>query len=166
MTAPAAVRTRHGRDTSRIPANSSPTPTAAIGPSRSPSSPTPTATVSTPLTWDELPGVTPGQFTVRTMPARFYELGDLHATIDDVATNGDAVDMGPKTVHEQMAQNGRAAEGENGDKKEDEDFKAMFGDLKKKKKKKDIPMDLVRVSIFYKMPSIVLIINLMVVFSL
>jgi DNA ligase D-like protein (predicted polymerase) len=46
--------------------------------------PTPTATVSTPLRWDELPEVTPGQFTVRTVPARFAELGDLHAAIDDV----------------------------------------------------------------------------------
>jgi DNA ligase D-like protein (predicted polymerase) len=46
--------------------------------------PTPTATVSTPLRWDELPDVTPGQFTVRSVPARFAELGDLHAAIDDV----------------------------------------------------------------------------------
>jgi DNA ligase D-like protein (predicted polymerase) len=46
--------------------------------------PTPTATVSTPLRWDELPDVTPGQFTVRTVPLRFAELGDLHAAIDDV----------------------------------------------------------------------------------
>ncbi|THG99389.1 hypothetical protein EW026_g2946 [Hermanssonia centrifuga] len=61
--------------------------------------------------------------------------------IDDVATNGDSVDMGPKTVHEQMAQSGRE-EGEDGDKKEDDELKAMFGDLKKKKKKKDIPLDL------------------------
>lgn len=51
--------------------------------------------------------------------------------------------MGPKTVHEQMAQSGRE-EGEDGDKKEDDELKAMFGDLKKKKKKKDIPLDLVR----------------------
>ncbi|HEY2831718.1 MAG TPA: DNA polymerase domain-containing protein [Sporichthyaceae bacterium] len=46
--------------------------------------PTPTATVSTPLHWDELPDVTPGQFTVRTVPARFAELGDVHAAIDNV----------------------------------------------------------------------------------
>jgi DNA primase len=46
--------------------------------------PTPTATVSTPLRWDELPDVTPGQFTVRSVPARFAELGDLHAAINDV----------------------------------------------------------------------------------
>ena len=43
------------------------------------------AQVSTPLTWDELPDVDPRDLTVRTMPARFAELGDLHAEIDDVA---------------------------------------------------------------------------------
>lgn len=68
------------------------------------------------------------------------------STIDDTTTNGEAVDMGPKTMHEQMLkQNGGAGpEDAGGEKKEDDDFKAMFGDLKKKKKKKDIPMDLVR----------------------
>ncbi|HEY3612518.1 MAG TPA: hypothetical protein VGK92_02385, partial [Gaiellales bacterium] len=35
--------------------------------------------------WDELPQVAPEDFTVATMPARFAELGDLHAAIDDVA---------------------------------------------------------------------------------
>ncbi|KUL40825.1 non-homologous end-joining DNA ligase [Actinoplanes awajinensis] len=44
----------------------------------------PAATVSTPITWDEIAGVRPQEFTVRTVPARFAELGDLHATIDDV----------------------------------------------------------------------------------
>jgi DNA ligase D len=43
------------------------------------------ATVSTPVEWDELPEVTPDQFTVRTVPGRFAERGDLHAAIDDVA---------------------------------------------------------------------------------
>ncbi|KZT64988.1 eukaryotic translation initiation factor 2 beta [Daedalea quercina L-15889] len=63
--------------------------------------------------------------------------------IDDTTTNGEAVDMGPKTMHEQMKQNGDAgAEDGAEERKEDDDFKAMFGDLKKKKKKKDIPMDL------------------------
>ena len=74
------------------------------------------------------------------------------AVIDDVATNGDAVDMGPKTVHEQMAQNGRGADGEESTQKEEDEFKAMFGDMKKKKKKKDIPLDLVRsyLSLLYR----------------
>ncbi|HLV03892.1 non-homologous end-joining DNA ligase [uncultured Georgenia sp.] len=43
------------------------------------------APVSAPVTWDELPDVDPRDLTVRTMPARFAELGDLHAEIDDVA---------------------------------------------------------------------------------
>src|ERR671911_3102502 len=41
--------------------------------------------VSTPITWDELPDVDPREFTIATMPARFAELGDVHAGIDDVA---------------------------------------------------------------------------------
>ena len=45
----------------------------------------------------------------------------------------------PATVHEQMRQNDSHVDEE---KKEEEDVNAMFGDLKKKKKKK-IPMDLV-----------------------
>ena len=47
--------------------------------------PKPGAPVSAPLTWDELPEVTPEDFTVATMPARFAEVGDRHAAIDDVA---------------------------------------------------------------------------------
>ena len=43
------------------------------------------APVSAPVTWDELPAVTPEDFTVATMPARFAEVGDRHAGIDDVA---------------------------------------------------------------------------------
>ncbi|KAF9460385.1 translation initiation factor [Collybia nuda] len=59
-------------------------------------------------------------------------------TIDSTTLNGDAVDLGPATAHERMKANGdEGAE----KKKEDDDFKAMFGDIKKKKKKKEIPMD-------------------------
>jgi DNA ligase D len=47
--------------------------------------PKPGATVSAPVTWDELPEVTPEDFTVATMPARFAEVGDRHAEIDDVS---------------------------------------------------------------------------------
>ncbi|MGV1005603.1 MAG: DNA polymerase domain-containing protein [Candidatus Nanopelagicales bacterium] len=42
----------------------------------------PNATVSAPVTWDELPAVAPGDFTIRTVPARLAELGDPHAAID------------------------------------------------------------------------------------
>ena len=41
------------------------------------------ATVSTPITWDEIDDVEPHDFTIATVPARFAELGDLHAGIDD-----------------------------------------------------------------------------------
>jgi DNA ligase D len=41
--------------------------------------------VSTPITWDELPDAEPQDFTIATVPARFAELGDVHAGIDDVA---------------------------------------------------------------------------------
>lgn len=43
------------------------------------------APVSAPLTWDELEHVAPEDFTVATMPARFADVGDPHATIDDAA---------------------------------------------------------------------------------
>jgi DNA ligase D len=45
------------------------------------------APVSTPVTWAELPGVDPREFTVKTVPPRFAELGDLHAGIDEVAAD-------------------------------------------------------------------------------
>lgn len=47
--------------------------------------PKPGAPVSAPVDWDELPHVAPEDFTVATMPARFAQVGDRHATIDDVA---------------------------------------------------------------------------------
>jgi DNA ligase D len=45
--------------------------------------PKPGAPVSAPVAWDELPQVAPEQFTVATMPARFANVGDPHAAIDD-----------------------------------------------------------------------------------
>jgi hypothetical protein len=41
--------------------------------------------VSAPVTWEELPEVAPEDFTVETMPARFAEVGDRHAAINDAA---------------------------------------------------------------------------------
>ena len=39
--------------------------------------------VSTPIRWDEVDDSEPADFTIATVPARFAELGDLHAGIDD-----------------------------------------------------------------------------------
>jgi len=47
--------------------------------------PKPGAPVSAPVTWDELTEVAPEDFTVATMPARFADVGDRHAAIDDVS---------------------------------------------------------------------------------
>jgi DNA ligase D len=47
--------------------------------------PKPGAPVSAPLTWEELGEVAPEDFTVATMPARFAEVGDRHAAINEVA---------------------------------------------------------------------------------
>jgi DNA ligase D-like protein (predicted polymerase) len=44
--------------------------------------PTPDARVSAPVTWEELDACRPEEFTLRTMPARFAEIGDRHAAID------------------------------------------------------------------------------------
>jgi DNA ligase D len=43
------------------------------------------ATVSTPIRWDEIDDVEPRDFTIATVPARFAEIGDLHAGIEDSA---------------------------------------------------------------------------------
>ena len=45
----------------------------------------PEATVSTPIRWDEVDDVLPGDCTIATVPARFAKLGDLHAGIDDTS---------------------------------------------------------------------------------
>jgi DNA ligase D-like protein (predicted polymerase) len=45
--------------------------------------PRPDARVSAPLFWDEVDAAEPGDFTLTTMPARFAEIGDRHACIDE-----------------------------------------------------------------------------------
>ena len=47
--------------------------------------PLPDARVSAPLTWDEVPDCVAEDFTVLTVPARFAEIGDPHARMDDAA---------------------------------------------------------------------------------
>jgi bifunctional non-homologous end joining protein LigD len=47
--------------------------------------PVPDARVSTPLTWEEVPGCDPAAFTITTIPERLAELGDPWAGIDDAA---------------------------------------------------------------------------------
>ncbi len=46
--------------------------------------PKPDARVSCPLEWSEVADVDPAAFTIATVPARYAERGDPHATIDDV----------------------------------------------------------------------------------
>jgi DNA ligase D-like protein (predicted polymerase) len=45
--------------------------------------PLPDARVSTPLSWDEVPGCDPAAFTVDTVPARFAQTGDPWAGMDE-----------------------------------------------------------------------------------
>jgi DNA ligase D len=47
--------------------------------------PKPGAPVSAPLDWEEIAEVAPEDFTTATMPARFSEIGDRHAAIDERA---------------------------------------------------------------------------------
>jgi DNA ligase D len=63
--------------------------------------PKPGAPVSAPLAWEELNHVAPEDFTVATMPARFAEVGDRNAAIDDAAYSLDPLlDMYERDVAE------------------------------------------------------------------
>ncbi len=53
--------------------------------------PLPDARVSTPLTWDEVPGCDPSAFTIDTVPARFAKIGDPWEGIDEAAGSLDAL---------------------------------------------------------------------------
>lgn len=65
------------------------------------------------------------------------------------------------TVHEQMVKNGIGAGDEAVTKDtEEEDFKAMFGDVKKKKKKKkEIPLDLVCLFVIWTRSILIILIG-------
>lgn len=69
-------------------------------------------------------------------------------SIDNTTVDGDTVDLGPKTTHELIKSSTEEAPA----KSQDDDFKAMFGDMKKKKKKKEIPLDLVGVIVLSSCP--------------
>ncbi len=47
--------------------------------------PVPDARVSTPLSWAEVPGCDPAEFTIETVPARFARIGDPWAGMGDAA---------------------------------------------------------------------------------
>jgi bifunctional non-homologous end joining protein LigD len=53
--------------------------------------PLPDARVSTPLTWDEVPGCDPSAFTIDTVPARFADIGDPWSGIDEAVGSLDAL---------------------------------------------------------------------------
>jgi bifunctional non-homologous end joining protein LigD len=53
--------------------------------------PLPDARVSTPLPWDEVPGCDPARFTIDTVPARFAEVGDPWAGMDDAVGSLDGL---------------------------------------------------------------------------
>ena len=74
---------RKDRDPARC--SSTTTRTRATTRSRPPTrcAATRSAPVSAPIRWDEVDDVVPDDFTIATMPARYAELGDLHAGIDD-----------------------------------------------------------------------------------
>lgn len=65
------------------------------------------ATVSTPIRWDEIDDAETRDFTIHTVPARFAELGDLHAGIDDVAFRLDALlEWATRDEHEGVVDSG------------------------------------------------------------
>lgn len=56
--------------------------------------PTPAATVSTPVTWQELPGVEIADFTLHDVPARLRKLGDLWAPLASAEEDPIRFDIG------------------------------------------------------------------------
>ncbi|ORX13529.1 DNA polymerase [Mycobacterium xenopi] len=73
---------------------------------------TPDARVSTPLSWDEVPGCRPEAFTMTTVPQRFADIGDPWAGMDETAggleTLLDLADkLGPAEKPPKQARRGR-----------------------------------------------------------
>ena len=64
--------------------------------------PTEDARVSAPLDWSELPGTDPSAFTLKTMPVRFTDVGDLHRDLDARAYSLEAA-LALAKVHEERA---------------------------------------------------------------
>ncbi|QEV44690.1 ATP-dependent DNA ligase [Streptomyces vinaceus] len=63
--------------------------------------PRPHAPVSAPLRWDEIDSAEPRDFDITTMPARYAELGDLHADMDEHAFTLDAaLELAERHEHE------------------------------------------------------------------
>jgi DNA ligase D len=90
--------------------------------------PKPGATVSAPLAWDELVDVAPEDFTVATMPARFADVGDRHAAIDDQAHSIEAL----LEMYERDE-----AEGRGGDMPYPPDYPKMPGEPKRVQPSRD-----------------------------
>ena len=82
-----AWSTSRGGARTAIPARSSSTTTRTLVITRSRAlhsvRGTPAGIVSAPVRWDEIANAEPADFTIATMPARFADLGDLHADIDE-----------------------------------------------------------------------------------
>ena len=65
--------------------------------------PRPNAPVSAPLSWEEVDSCDPGDFTLATMPARFREIGDRHAPIDENPGSIEALlELSARHEHEGM----------------------------------------------------------------
>ncbi|MEU0303961.1 non-homologous end-joining DNA ligase [Streptomyces sp. NPDC006175] len=63
--------------------------------------PFPHAPVSAPLRWEEIDDAEPRDFDLRTMPARYAEVGDLHADMDDHAFRlDDVLELARRDEHE------------------------------------------------------------------
>jgi DNA ligase D len=90
--------------------------------------PKPGAPVSAPVTWDELPDVAPEDFTVATMPARFADVGDRHAAIDEQAYSLEAL----LEMYERDE-----AEGRGGDMPYPPDYPKMPGEPKRVQPSRD-----------------------------